>query len=123
VDGRAGYLDWQVIYRGHGLRDLVYFLLNGISNEVRREYERDIVETYLATFAESGVALDKDQAWRDYCLFALDRWDAHMKTYTRGGYGHAATGVERSRLCIIGALSDNDVPTLAKQVVEGGGLR
>jgi hypothetical protein len=117
--GRPGWRWLVVQWRAASRRCQCRIVARRRPGEVRRECERDMVEIYLATLAESGVVLDRDQAWRDYCLFALDRWDAHMKTYTRGGYGHAATGVERSRLCIIGALSDNEVPALAKQGVEG----
>lgn len=119
-DGRAGYYDWQVVYRGHGPRDLAYFVLNGVSDELRRAHERDIFGRYAGTLRELGVAFDEDRLWRDYCLFAMDRLDAHMKTYTRGGYGHAAEAVERSRLCIIGALLDNDVPRLVADAVARG---
>ena len=121
-DGRAGLFDWQVMYRGHGLRDLAYFFLGAVDNDIRKRHELEVVEHYLDQLALNGVVVDRDKAWLDYGLFALDRLDAHIKTHTRGGYGHAVSGLERRRLAAIGALHDNHVPELLARVHREGTL-
>jgi len=117
-DGRAGFFDWQVIYRGHGLRDVAYFFLGAVEPDLRKAHEREVIGYYLDCLAGHGVTLDRDAAWRDYCLFALDFFDAHMKTVIRGGYGHAASALERGYFTTIGSLIDNDVPALLRQRVQ-----
>lgn len=108
-DGRAGLFDWQVIFAGSGLRDLAYFMLSALSNENRIVHEKPVFQLYLDVLAGNGVVLDRDRAWNDYCLFALDRWDAAIKSYTHGFYGHATSGQLRSLKSIVGSLLDNDV--------------
>jgi hypothetical protein len=117
-DGRAGFFDWQVTYRGHGLRDLAYFFLGAVEDSLRKEHEREVVGHYLDCLAQHGVTLDREKAWQDYCLFTLDRFDAHMKTIVRGGYGHASSALERGRLTTIGSILDNDVPALLRRIVK-----
>jgi hypothetical protein len=120
ADGSAGFFDWQVIYRGHGLRDVNYFILAALDNTTRRQHERALFNHYLAELAEREVELSPDTAWRDYRLFTLDIFDAHMKTVTRGGYGHGAKGLSRGRECLMGALLDHDVIGLLRNVIDTG---
>jgi len=116
-DGRAGYFDWQVAFRGYGLRDLAYFMISALTNEDRQAHERDIFDVYLQTLAEHGVILEPVEAWRDYCLLVLDRFDASMKTYTHGGYGHAREATQRQLHAAMGSLQDNDVATLLERAL------
>jgi hypothetical protein len=108
-DGSAGLFDWQVIFSGHGLRDLAYFMLSAINNENRRRHEREIVELYLDVLADGGVKLDREQAWNDYCLFIIDRWDAAILSYMHASYGHATSGQIRGLTAIAGAIEDHDI--------------
>lgn len=121
-DGSAGFFDWQVIYRGHGLRDVAYFLLLSLENKVRQEYERTLVEDYLDALKKQGVQIDREEAWLNYCLFALDALDANIKTTTRGGYGHAANALQRALQCAVGSIMDNNTAALLHKVVRDGGL-
>lgn len=121
-DGRAGFFDWQVLYRGHGLRDVAYFFLGAVDESIRKHHEREVVDHYLDELERHGVRVDRASAWQHYGLFVLDRLDAHIKTTTRGGYGHAATGLERGRLTTIGSLLDNDVPGLLRRLLRDGRL-
>lgn len=121
-DGSAGFFDWQVIYRGHGLRDVAYFLLNSLENNVRQEYERTLVADYLDELERLGVCINREEAWPNYCLFALDALDANIKTITRGGYGHAASALQRALQCAVGSIVDNGTAALLHKVVRDGGL-
>ncbi|HVF32774.1 MAG TPA: phosphotransferase [Acidimicrobiales bacterium] len=60
--GRAGEvdviaLDWQSIALGEGAYDLAYFLGGSLPVDLRRERERDLVETYGQTMREHGAAV------------------------------------------------------------------
>jgi Ecdysteroid kinase-like family len=109
-DGRAGYFDWQVMFCGHGLRDLSYFLLSALTHEQRVAHEKELFELYLETLAKGGIRLEREQAWHDYCLFAFDRFDAVIKEVVKGSYGHAPAAQIRSLKTISGCFLDNDVP-------------
>jgi hypothetical protein len=55
LPGEVGLLDWQVVQRCQGMRDVSYFLANSIPIELRRQHERDLIALYLATLGERGV--------------------------------------------------------------------
>ena len=61
VDGpngnRTGFLDWAMIGRSPGLRDVAYVLCNSIPAAVRAGDERGWVDLYCSLLAESGVDL------------------------------------------------------------------
>jgi hypothetical protein len=117
ADGRAGYYDWQVMFCGHGLRDLSYFLLSALTNEDRVAHEEELFELYLQTLAQGGVRLERETAWNDYCLFAFDRFDAVVKEVVKGSYGHAPKAQIRSLKTISGCLLDHDVPGRLNHVI------
>jgi Phosphotransferase enzyme family len=73
--GGVGFLDWQVVQEGQGMRDVSYFLVNSLPTEVRRRHERDLIALYLATLAVEGVAApDPAAAWEQHRLHALYAW-------------------------------------------------
>ncbi|WP_330255078.1 ecdysteroid 22-kinase family protein [Nocardia sp. NBC_00565] len=78
ADGRAGLLDWQVVGRAPGMREVSYFLTHSLGTELRRQHEKDLLRRYLETLNEQGVpdAPTFDQAWDDYRYFAFDAWDS-----------------------------------------------
>jgi hypothetical protein len=106
-DGSAGLFDWQVIFRGNGLRDLAYFCMSAMSNEERLAHEQEVLDIYIGTLGAQGIELDRKDAWNNYCLFVLDRWDAGITSWVHGTYGHG--GQVRSLQCIAGCLTDNDI--------------
>ena len=119
-DGRAGFFDWQVICRGHGLREVAYFFLTAADVAMREAHERDIVNLYVDELERRGIAIDRKKAWIDYCLFALDRLDAGIMTTMRGGYGHAASAQQRGRATTVASMLENEVPDLLRRVVRDG---
>lgn len=109
ADGDAGYFDWQVAFRGNGLRDLVYFVTTALPADLRRTHEDEILDIYLAELAAGGVELARDVALRDYALFALDGLDANMATLAHGSYNHDLTATQRNVECVLSVLLDHDV--------------
>jgi hypothetical protein len=117
-DGRGGLFDWQVMFRGSGLRDLNYFIHSALNNDDRARYQAEIFDLYLETLAAGGVKLDRDLAWNDYCLYTFDAWDANIKTWARGFYGHDPKALKRCRDANIGSLLDNDVAGRLHQLLK-----
>ncbi|CAK7236410.1 hypothetical protein SBRCBS47491_009627 [Sporothrix bragantina] len=77
-DHHMGLTDWQVLSCGHWSRDLAYVLGTGVSVERRREWEKEMVEVYVAAHAKAGgPTVSVDEAWlelRRQSLAALAYW-------------------------------------------------
>jgi hypothetical protein len=81
---RTGFLDWAMIGRSPGLRDVAYVLCNSIPAVVRAADERGLVDRYCALLAQSDVALDPEAAWEQYRLFAVYSWVSATSTAGMG---------------------------------------
>ncbi|SEH53541.1 Ecdysteroid kinase [Mycolicibacterium rutilum] len=117
-DGGVGLLDWQVLYRAPGMRDVAYFLVTSVPVEVRRAHTDELLQTYLETLARNGVPAvpTRDQAWDALCLFAFDAWDSAAITLVWPGLQapeNVAKSVERANAAIV----DLDVmPVLRRSI-------
>lgn len=120
--GEAGFFDWQVLYRGPGLRDVAYFLYSALTPEQMIEGERICVDHYLDALSDRGVSFDREEAWALYPMFILDRWDAAIKSTVRGGYGHPSRGYARQFAATAEALIAHDVPGKLDKVLRHGRL-
>ncbi len=78
-ENRTGFLDWAVLGRSPGMRDVAYVLCNSIPAPVRVAHEREWITRY-----SNMVGLDADDAWRQYRLFALYSWVAAASTAGMG---------------------------------------
>jgi hypothetical protein len=81
---RTGFLDWAMIGRSPGLRDVAYVLCNSIPAAVRAAGERALVQRYCSLLAESGIDLDAETAWEQYRLFAVYSWVSAASTAGMG---------------------------------------
>jgi hypothetical protein len=80
VDGnRTGFLDWAMVGRSPGLRDVAYVLCNSVPPDVREVEEHALVDRYCAR-----VGLDYDRGWEQYRLFAVYSWVAAASTAGMG---------------------------------------
>jgi len=85
TDTDVGFLDWQVVQRGQGMRDVSYFLINSVPTDVRRAHQRSLIESYLTTLAAHGVSRpDFEVAWHQYRLHAFYAWIAAVVTAAAG---------------------------------------
>jgi hypothetical protein len=82
--GRTGFLDWAVVCRAPGIRDVAYVLCNSVPPDVRAVHERALVERYCELLTAAGVALDVTEAWEQYRLFAVYSWVAAAATAGMG---------------------------------------
>jgi hypothetical protein len=81
-NGRSGLLDWQVIWRGPGLREVTYWMITGLEPDDRRAHERDLLQRYLDGLRAGGVSAVPtiDAAFERYRLFSAEAWDATAMT-------------------------------------------
>jgi hypothetical protein len=81
-DGRSGLLDWQVVWRGPGMREVSYWMTTGLEPETRRAAERDLIGRYLEGLRARGVkdVPAFDTAFDRYRLFAAEAWDTTAMT-------------------------------------------
>ena len=85
ADGdRTGFLDWAVVCRAPGLRDVAYVLCNSVPPGIREANERDLVDRYCEILDGAGVHLDPTDAWDQYRLFAVYSWVAATATAGMG---------------------------------------
>lgn len=122
-DGGAGYFDWQVIFRGYGVRDLVYFLTSALSADQYRAQGAEILDTYVATLAEHGVTIDREEADLHFGLFALDSLDASMATLAQGTYNHDLAVSQRGLECALAILADHGVADQIESIARTGSPR
>lgn len=93
----VGLLDWQVLARAPGLRDLAYFLCNSLPVALREREEATLVGAYLAGLRAAGVDAPSDEeAWEQYRAFALYCWLA--AAFTAGAGGLQAEPIARAGL-------------------------
>ncbi|ODQ89676.1 hypothetical protein BHQ18_14240 [Mycolicibacterium flavescens] len=117
-DDGVGLLDWQVLYRAPGIRDVAYFLVTSVPVEVRRAHTDELLQTYLDALAANGVAdaPTPQQAWDALRLFAFDAWDSCAITLVWPGL-QAPENVEKSVERANAAIVDLDVmPVLRRSV-------
>lgn len=114
-DGRAGLLDWQVVWQGPGLREVAYWMTGGLEPEVRRKHEHELLDRYLEGLRAGGVTdvLSAAAAFERYRLFAAEAWDAAAMTIAWPGLqAPENTNAGWRRTCI--AVEDLDTAGLMK---------
>ena len=66
-EGEIGFLDWQVVRRGHWSLDVGYFLQSALTEDDRRRNEAELVEGYRHSLdVPSGERPNADDAWLRY---------------------------------------------------------
>jgi hypothetical protein len=110
-DGAAGLLDWQVVRRGHPMRDIAYTLVTSMTTADRQGSERELLETYRkALSAAGGPDLEPEQLWRRYRQAAAYAYVAASVTAGLGGMQAADIALAGLRHAVA-AL--NDLETVA----------
>jgi hypothetical protein len=85
ADGNGtGFLDWAVLCRAPGMRDVAYTLTNSVPEQVRIGNERAWIERYRQVLATNGVRADGDELWDQYRLFAVYSWVSATATAGMG---------------------------------------
>lgn len=62
-----GFLDWQVVRRGNWSQDVGYFLVSALTEQDRRDHERDLLEVYRSHLqVPASQRPSAAQAWTHY---------------------------------------------------------
>lgn len=117
--GRAGLLDWQVVFRTRGVREISYLAIPALDRDTRQRHEQDLIRRYLEVLAQSGVAEPPtfEQAWEDYRFFAHDAWDSVALTIRWSGLHPGdllATAFDRASAAIDDLATDEIVERRVK---------
>jgi aminoglycoside phosphotransferase (APT) family kinase protein len=68
-EGRACWLDWQIVQHGNWATDISYHLATVLDVETRREHEGDLLRHYLHELESGGVVVPPwEEAWEKYTL-------------------------------------------------------
>ena len=107
-DGEVGLLDWQVVQRGCGMKDVAYFMITSLSPELRRAHQYLLLERYVEGLARHGVSgYGFDEAWHDYRINSIHSFVAIVVTAASGAMQERAV-VERGLRNTSSALIDLD---------------
>jgi hypothetical protein len=71
TDDRMGMLDWQAVQWAKGMRDVQYFLINSLREDVLAAHERELIEHYVAELERHGVTLPYEEAWEQYRAYSF----------------------------------------------------
>jgi Ser/Thr protein kinase RdoA (MazF antagonist) len=82
-DDDVGFLDWQVVRRGHWSQDVGYFLQGALTEADRRAADRDLITTYLAEFDRAADVADAWRWYRASAAYGLAIW---LSTLGTDGY-------------------------------------
>jgi Ecdysteroid kinase-like family len=68
-EGRASWLDWQVVQHGNWATDISYHLASVLDVETRRAHEAELLQHYLHELEANGASGPAwDEAWEQYTL-------------------------------------------------------
>ncbi len=81
---RTGFLDWAVVCRAPGMRDVSYVLCNSVPVDVRERIEHDVIDRYCEILVGQGVVLDPEEAWNQHRLHAVYSWVSATSTAGMG---------------------------------------
>ncbi|MFI0355001.1 phosphotransferase [Actinomadura sp. 9N407] len=88
--GDVGFLDWQVVRRGHWSQDVGYFLAGSLTTEDRRRSEADLVEEYRRALRLPADRLPTSgEAWLRYRASAVHGLVIWLSTLGSVGYQSA----------------------------------
>ena len=102
--------DWQLVQRGGGTLDVTYFLAGNFPPEVRREHEKELLETYYEALVRHGVTdYSFEQCTEDYRMAALflliflvtNRENFDIEAYPERGQALMNTMLERYTTAIL----------------------
>jgi hypothetical protein len=69
AEGRACWLDWQIVQRGNWSTDIAYHLATVLDIDTRRAHEADLLRHYLRELESlGGIAPSWEDAWEQYTL-------------------------------------------------------
>jgi hypothetical protein len=78
ADGKVGFVDWQLMSKGHWVQDVAYFIVSALDVPDRRRAEQDLLVHYLSELGKYGVTSPSfAEAWQQYkqaIIYSLVVW-------------------------------------------------
>lgn len=109
-----GFLDWQLVRLGEGIGDVAYFLATALDPQLRRTYEKALVNQYVRQLASAGVnGLDEQILFRRYQMHLVYPFEAMVVTMGIGGMMSHDSNLELIRRATA-AVEDHDSFALSK---------
>ncbi len=82
---QPGFLDWAMVARGPGLRDVGYFLAGNLTPQDQRDSGRDMLRYYRAQLIDRGVSAPAEaELWQQYQWHAGYVWVGAAVTLAMG---------------------------------------
>jgi hypothetical protein len=66
-----GMLDWQAVQWAKGMRDVQYFLINSMREDVLAAHERELIEHYVVELERYGMMISYEEAWEQYRAYSF----------------------------------------------------
>jgi hypothetical protein len=114
---RGGLLDWQVLRRGNGARDLTYFLVFALEADQRRQHGGALLARYRDAFERAGgPALDPDALWLDVRKMAAYAYTSAVFTTAFAGLQSeqvATRGLAKAAVALVDLDAAGALVTLA----------
>ena len=104
---QPGFLDWALVARGPGMRDVGYFLAGTLSPEDQQAHQRDLLLYYREQLLANGApAPSVQELWRQYQWHAAYVWVGAAVTLAMGDawqpVGYVMKSLERLHLALEG---------------------
>jgi hypothetical protein len=68
---QMGMLDWQAAQWAKGMRDVQYFLINSMQEDVLATHEQALIAHYVTELRRHGVMLGEEEAWAQYRAYSF----------------------------------------------------
>jgi aminoglycoside phosphotransferase (APT) family kinase protein len=116
-DGSAGLYDWQISVRGHVIHDVVYQITTGLSIELRRKHERELLAIYLDRLGHYGVANppSAEELWLEYRRAAI--WGVYIGWLTTPIVNYGWEINIMAHLRVTAAFEDHDTRKLVAELL------
>lgn len=117
TDEGVGFLDWQVVRQGPGMRDVTYFMVSSLPVELRRTHERALIGLYLGELERRGLTPPTfEEAWAQHRLMVVNPWIAALVTGALGTMQHDEV-IRRATVRAVAALDDLDTFAAVRSAV------
>ena len=113
---KGGLIDWQLSVRGYCMHDVSYLLATGLTVEMRRQYERDLLLYYRDRLLASGVqAPSFDELWVEYRRAAV--WGVYIGWLTTRTTNYGWEICVLNHIRVMTAFEDLETLKLLKELL------
>jgi hypothetical protein len=88
-----------------------------VPTEIRRAHERGWLDLYRAELGRAGIALDADDVWEQYRLYAVYSWNSAVSTAAMGSRWQPEARAHGAMLRTTAAIEDLDSVGLLEELL------